>query len=65
MILKGNFIWMPAMDRLEVRENAWLVTSGETVVGIYDQLPPEYAGQPVKVMMLRQQTTTLFFTRLV
>ena len=48
MILKGNFIWMPAMDRLEVRENAWLVTSGETVVGIYDQLPPEYAGQPAE-----------------
>lgn len=48
MILKGNFIWMPAMDRLEVRENAWLVTSGETVTGIYDQLPPEYAGQPVE-----------------
>lgn len=48
MILKGNFIWTPAMDRLEVRENAWLVTSGETVAGIYDQLPPEYAGQPVE-----------------
>ena len=47
MILKGNFIWAPALDQLEVREHAWLVTEGEKIVGLYDQLPPEYAGQPV------------------
>ena len=47
MILKGNFIWAPELGRLEVRERAFLVAEGERIVGIYDRLPPEYAGRPV------------------
>ena len=46
MILKGNFIWAPELGRLEVRERAFLVAEGERIVGIYDRLPPEYAGRP-------------------
>ena len=48
MILKGNLIWAPELDRLEVRRGAYLVARGETIVGVYDRLPPEYAGQPVE-----------------
>ena len=48
MILKGNLIWAPELDRLEVRRGAYLVARGETIVGVYDRLPPEYAGQPVR-----------------
>ena len=48
MILKGNFVWAPTLNRLEVREHAFLVSEGETVVGVYDALPPQYAGQPVE-----------------
>ena len=29
MILKGNFIWAPELDRLEVREHAYLVPWGK------------------------------------
>lgn len=47
MILRGNFIWAPALDQLEVRRRAYLVAEGEKIVGLYDQLPQEYAGQPV------------------
>ena len=48
MILKGTFLHTPALGELEVRQNAYLVSEGETIVGLYDTLPPEYAGQPVE-----------------
>ena len=45
MILRGNIIWAAAPDRLEVRRRACLVSHGETVAGVWDDLPPEYAGE--------------------
>ena len=48
MILKGTFLHTPALGELEVRQNAYLVSEGETIVGLYDTLPPEYTGQPVE-----------------
>ena len=48
MILKGTFLHTPALGELEVRQNAYLVSKGETIVGLYDTLPPEYAAQPVE-----------------
>ena len=48
MILRGNIIWAAAPDRLEVRRRACLVSHGETVAGVWDDLPPEYAGAPVE-----------------
>ena len=47
MILKGNVVHTPAPDQAEVREGAYLVGDGETIVGLYDVLPPQYRGQPV------------------
>ena len=48
MILKGTFLHTPALGELEVRQNAYLVSEGETIVGLYDTLPPQYAAQPVE-----------------
>ena len=48
MILKGTFLHTPALGELEVRQNAYLVSEGETIVGLYDTLPPQYAGQPAE-----------------
>ena len=48
MILKGTFLHTPTLGELEVRQNTYLVSEGETIVGLYDTLPPEYAGQPVE-----------------
>ena len=48
MILKGTFLHTPTLGELEVRQNAYLVSEGETIVGLYDTLPPEYAGQPAE-----------------
>ena len=48
MILKGTFLHTPTLGELEVRQNTYLVSEGETIVGLYDTLPPEYAAQPVE-----------------
>ncbi|OUN80343.1 guanine deaminase [Flavonifractor sp. An52] len=48
MILKGTFLHTPKLGTLEVRPEAYLISQGETIVGLYDTLPPEYAGQPVE-----------------
>lgn len=42
MILKGTFLHTPALGKMEVYERAWLVTEGETIVGLYRTLPPRY-----------------------
>lgn len=47
MILHGNIVHAPVLGELEVRPHSWLVTEGEQVAGVYDTLPPQYAGQPV------------------
>ena len=39
MNLKGTFLQTPALGVLEVRQNAYLVSEGETIVGLYDTLP--------------------------
>ena len=48
MILKGTFLHTPAPGELEIRRNAFLVCEGETITGLYDALPSQYAGQPVE-----------------
>ena len=48
MILKGTFLHAPAPGELEVRQDAFLISEGETIAGLYDALPPAYAGQPVE-----------------
>ena len=47
MILKGTFLHTPALGKMEVYERAWLVTEGETIVGLYRTLPPRYQGMEV------------------
>lgn len=47
MILKGNFLHTPTLGAVEVHSGGWLVTQGETIVGLYDALPEEYQDQPV------------------
>lgn len=47
MIYKGNFLYTPALGALEIREEAYLAVEGERITGLYQSLPPEYAGQPV------------------
>ena len=47
MILKGTFLHTPALGELEIRPNAYLVTEGRQVAGLYDALPPQYENQPV------------------
>lgn len=47
MILKGTVIWTPELGRVEVREGAYLVADGETVRGVFDELPADCVGQPV------------------
>nr|WP_300169454.1 amidohydrolase family protein [uncultured Flavonifractor sp.] len=47
MILKGTFLHTPALGELEIRPNAYLVTEGRQVAGLYDTLPPQYENQPV------------------
>ena len=48
MILRGNLIWTSPSGGLEVRRRAYLAADGEKVAGVWDALPPEYAGQPVE-----------------
>ena len=47
MFIKGNFLYAPAPDRLEVRTEGYLRVEGEKVEGFYREIPPELAGEPV------------------
>lgn len=47
MIIKGNFLYTPAIDRLEVRENAWLRVRDGKVEGIYDECPQSDEGEEI------------------
>lgn len=46
--MKGNLVHSTAPDHLEIFENSYLVYEGNTVKGIYGELPKEYAGIPVE-----------------
>ncbi|MCL2368234.1 MAG: amidohydrolase family protein [Oscillospiraceae bacterium] len=46
--LKGIVIHTPERDQFEIHENHYLVCQDETVVGVYETLPPEYTGIPVE-----------------
>ena len=47
MILKGNFLHTPGPGTIEVRRQAYLVTCGEVIAGLYDELPETCRNQPV------------------
>ena len=43
-VLKGHICHTPEKDRLEVRENAFVVCGEGVCRGVFDALPAEYAG---------------------
>ncbi len=47
-ILKGNLLHTPTPDRFECLEHGYLIAEGNTIKGIFPQLPECYAGIPVR-----------------
>ena len=47
-ILKGNIISAPEFGSLEITENGYLVAEAGIIVGVFAQLPEQYAGAPVE-----------------
>jgi len=43
-VLKGHICYTPEKDRLEVRENAFVVCGEGVCRGVFNELPAEYAG---------------------
>ena len=47
-ILKGNIVSAPALGRLEVTKNGYLVAEEGRITGVFPALPERYAGAPVE-----------------
>lgn len=46
-VLKGNIVSAPALGRLEVTEQGYLVVEDGRIAGIYPRLPEQYAAAPL------------------
>lgn len=46
-LLKGNLIYTTSPQRLECIPGGYLAADGNTILGVFHELPPEYAGMPV------------------
>ncbi len=47
MIIKGNFIYAPSLEKLEIREQQYLLTENGKVKGFYETLPEEFLDRQV------------------
>ena len=47
-ILKGQIVSAPALGRLDITENGYLVAEDGRIQGVYPRLPEPYAGAPVE-----------------
>ena len=47
-ILKGNIVSAPALGKLDITENGYLVAEAGVITGVYSVLPEQYAGAPVE-----------------
>ena len=47
-ILKGTIVSAPALGKLDITENGYLIAENETIVGVFSQLPEQYAGAAVE-----------------
>ncbi len=47
-VIKGNIISAPALGKLEILENGYLVAEDGLITGTFDKLPARYAGEPVE-----------------
>ncbi len=47
-ILKGNIVSAPALGKLEILENGYLVARDGVIMGTFDRLPGELAGERVE-----------------
>ena len=47
-VLKGNIVHAPALGELVTLPGGCLVLEEGTIAGVYEQLPPQYAGTPVE-----------------
>ena len=47
LILKGNICHTPEKDRLEIREDAYVVCEGGLCRGIFDTIPDKYLGMEI------------------
>ena len=48
MVLKGNIIFNKSVSEFEVYENGYLVYNDGVVVGVYKELPAEYANDTIE-----------------
>ena len=48
MLIKGNFIYAPSSDVLEVKKNKYLYVKDGMVVGLYDEIPASLKGEDVE-----------------
>lgn len=48
MLIKGNFIYAPSSDVLEVKKNKYLYVKDGMVVGFYDEIPASLKGEDVE-----------------
>ena len=48
VIIKGNFISAPALGKLDIFENSFMVLENGVIVGIYDIIPEKYSGYPIE-----------------
>lgn len=46
-ILKGNILYSKSPDHLEIHENSYLIYQGNTIHGVFPQIPEPYAQIPV------------------
>lgn len=47
MIIKGNFIYAPSLEKLEIREQQYLLTEDGKVKGFHKTLPEEFTDRKV------------------
>ena len=47
-VLKGHIVHAPALGRMDITENGYLVLEDGVIVGIYDALPRQYDDAPLR-----------------
>ena len=47
-VLKGHIVHAPALGRMSITENGYLVLEDGVIVGVYDALPRQYADAPLR-----------------
>ena len=47
-VLKGHIVHVPALDRMDITENGFLVLEDGVIAGVYHTLPDCYAHAPLR-----------------